>query len=181
MGAKMNNFQGFFAQKLKFHFLDRPSFNINSTFPWVELRNSGSLIPLKDRVAEKGVSDLFQYTKKGQEALQLWSGQSYSPSQKVGHGKGNYCMCCSASWQVSQTMRLLGPCSIHSPFRGINLSFFLPVHPLLFTFGLNTFEISVCSVTFGWNQLLDFTVVGRDGQKSEGTESMVEHILPNQA
>lgn len=64
MGAKINNFQGFFAQKLKLHFLDRPSFNINSTFPCAEFRSSGSLIPLKDHVAEKGVSDLFQYTQK---------------------------------------------------------------------------------------------------------------------
>lgn len=62
---KWTTSKAFFAQKLKFHFLDRPSFNINLTFPWVEFRNSGSLILLKDRVAEKGVSDLFQYTKKG--------------------------------------------------------------------------------------------------------------------
>lgn len=64
MGAKRNNFQCFFAQKLKLHFLHRLFFYINSTFLCVEFMNSGSLLPLKVCVDEKGVSDLFQHTQK---------------------------------------------------------------------------------------------------------------------
>lgn len=149
MGAKINNFQGFFAQKLKLHFLDRPSFNINSIFPCAEFRSSGSLIPLKDHVAEKRVSDLFQYTQKGSGSFTavLWT--ELQPKSENWPWKGKLLRVLLSQLAGQPDQRLLGSCSIHSPLRGINLSFFTPMQPLLFSFGLNTFEISACSITFG--------------------------------
>lgn len=74
----------------------------------------------------------------------------------------------SASWQDSKIMQPPSSSSIPSPCGGINLSFFIPMQPLIFIFGLNAFEITAHSVTLGWNQLLDSTVIGRGGQKGGG-------------
>jgi len=44
------------------------------------------------------------------------------------------------------------------------------MQPLIFLFGLHTFETTACSVISGRNQPLDSTVVGRDRQKGEGPD-----------
>lgn len=163
MGAKMNNFQCFFAQKLKLHFLDRLFFNISlcrinefwfSCSPESLCFWTGCLrsLPIHTKRVKKLYSwDLDRVTAQ---------------VRKLAMARETT-LCCSASWQVSQGMELLGSCSIHSPFRGINLSFFIPVHPLIFTFGFNTFKITACSTALDWTQLLVSTVIGRDGQKGE--------------
>lgn len=163
IAAKPNNFHHFFAQNLKLHLLDTLS-TLTQRLPMYSLWILVIFFPWKLLLLKREYRISFNPHKKGQGTLQLWYGQSYSSSQKIGHGKGNYSICWSASCRVHPPSSILCPCG------DINLSFFFPMQPLIFIFGINAFEITARSVTFGWNQLLDSTVIGRDGQKGESMD-----------
>lgn len=97
--------------------------------------------------------------KKCQEALQLWSGQSYSPSQKIGLGKGN---CRSAS-----------PCNcwVHAPSIPPSEAL-IWVSLFLFTHWFSHWDLMCLKALPApphWTEISCW-VLGRDGQKGEGTD-----------
>lgn len=115
---------------------------------------------------------------KSSGSFQLWSGQSHSLSKKSGKEKE------ATQWVAQPAGRptMLHNCQVHSVFslRGrINLSFFFPpMYPLIFIFGLDTFEFTAQSVTLLWNLLPDSTVTGRGEQKGEDMDKKYDWTDP---
>lgn len=154
MGAKMNNFQCFFLRSSSFTFYTDSSSTSTQHFP---VLNSWILILsfLKVHVAEQGISDLFQYTQKvsGSFRAVIWT--ELQPKTETWLWKGKLLRVLLSQLAGQPACATAGLLFQIFPLRGINLSFFIPVHPLIFTCGFNTFEITACS-TFDWNQLLGY-------------------------